>query len=58
MYNQQPIDWQGPATNQFVFDHYLHNREFCRQGKIRANIAIVCSIVSTLVSVAAIIMSL
>lgn len=57
MWNQKPIDWQGPATNQFVFDHYLSNREFCRQGKIRANIAIACSAISSVLSIIAIILS-
>lgn len=55
---QKEFDWQGYATNQFVFDHYLNNQEICRQGKIRANIAICCSVISMVISVAVIIMSL
>ena len=55
---QKEFDWQGYATNQFVFDHYLNNQEIFRQGKIRANIAICCSALSSLMSLIAIIASL
>lgn len=44
------VNWKEPATMEDVFNYYLESRKFTDRVRLRANIAIGCSVASVLMA--------